>query len=133
MRTCRKTSAGSPLLLWRRGAGGEEAICSSGVVRSVRPLRKSRPPLPYSLSSRGGEGEAQVVTLITSGAAASRARQRKSEASVFVIVLWITFGLVSITLYFANAMNFELRASDNRVCALQSEQAIMGAARYLSY
>jgi hypothetical protein len=36
---------------------------------------------------------------------------------VLIIVLWIAFGLVSLALYFANSMNFELRASDNRVCA----------------
>ena len=42
------------------------------------------------------------------------ARQR---GSVLVIVMWIAFGLVSLALYFANSMNFELRASDNRVSA----------------
>jgi len=52
---------------------------------------------------------------------------------VLVIVLWIAFGLVSLALYFANSMNFELRASDNRVCALAADQAIEGAARYLNY
>jgi DNA uptake protein ComE-like DNA-binding protein len=52
---------------------------------------------------------------------------------VLVIVLWIAFGLVSLALYFANAMNFELRASDNRVCAMAADQAIEGAARYLEY
>jgi DNA uptake protein ComE-like DNA-binding protein len=52
---------------------------------------------------------------------------------VLVIVLWIAFGLVSLALYFANSMNFELRASDNRVCALGADQAIDGAARYLNY
>ena len=52
---------------------------------------------------------------------------------MLVIVLWIAFGLVSLALYFANSMNFELRASDNRVCALAADQAIEGAARYLNY
>ena len=37
------------------------------------------------------------------------------RGSTLVIVLWIAFGLVSITLYFAHSMIFELRASDNRV------------------
>lgn len=55
------------------------------------------------------------------------------RGSVLVIVLWIAFGLVSLALYFANAMNFELRASDNRVCSMQAEQAIEGAARYIEY
>jgi type II secretory pathway component PulK len=52
---------------------------------------------------------------------------------VLIIVLWIAFGLVSLALYFANSMNFELRASDNRVCAQAADQAIEGAARYINY
>lgn len=55
-----------------------------------------------------------------------------SAGSVLVIVLWITLGLVTVTLYFANSMTFELRASDNRVAALTADQAIEGAARYVS-
>jgi len=55
------------------------------------------------------------------------------RGSVLVIVLWIAFGLVSLALYFANAMNFELRASDNRVCAKAADEAIEGAARYINY
>ena len=54
-------------------------------------------------------------------------------ASVLIIVLWIALGLVSITLYFANSMSSELRASDNRVSGIVAEQAIEGAARYLTY
>jgi type II secretory pathway component PulK len=55
------------------------------------------------------------------------------RGSVLVIVLWIAFGLVSLALYFANSMNFELRASDNRVSAMAADQAIEGAARYINY
>ena len=54
------------------------------------------------------------------------------SGSLLIIVLWIAFGLVALTLYFANSMNLELRASDNRVAALEAGQAIDGAARYLS-
>jgi DNA uptake protein ComE-like DNA-binding protein len=50
-----------------------------------------------------------------------------------VIVLWIAFGLVSLTLYFAQSMSSELRASDNRVCGMAAEHAIEGGARYVSY
>src|ERR1035438_7712744 len=57
----------------------------------------------------------------------------KQGGSVLVIVLWIAFGLVSLALYFANSMNFELRASDNRVCAQAADQAIDGAERYINY
>jgi type II secretory pathway component PulK len=60
----------------------------------------------------------------------ARARQR---GSVLVIVMWIAFGLVSLSLYFANSMNFELRAADNRVSGIAAEQAIEGAARYINY
>jgi len=58
---------------------------------------------------------------------------RAQRGSVLVIVLWIAFGLVSLALYFANSMNFELRASDNRVSAMAADQAIEGAARYINY
>jgi type II secretory pathway component PulK len=33
----------------------------------------------------------------------------------------------------ANSMSFELRAADNRVAAIEAEQAVTGAARYVSY
>jgi type II secretory pathway component PulK len=52
---------------------------------------------------------------------------------VLIIVLWVAIGLVSIALYFANTMTYELRASDNRVSGLAADQAIEGAARYVSY
>jgi len=62
-----------------------------------------------------------------------RTRQPHAESgSLLIIVLWIAFGLVAITLYFAHAMNQELRAADNRVAAIAANQAIDGAARYLS-
>lgn len=55
------------------------------------------------------------------------------RGSVLIIVLWITLGLVSMALYFANSMALELRVSDNRAAGLAAEQAIEGAARYVSY
>ncbi len=61
------------------------------------------------------------------------ARSGAQRGSVLVIVLWITFGLISLSLYFANSMTFELRASDNRVAAQAAEQAIEGAVRYINY
>src|SRR5262245_18995339 len=60
------------------------------------------------------------------------ARLVHERGSVLVIVLWVAFGLVSIALYFAHSMSFELRAADNRVASLEAEQAIAGAARYVS-
>lgn len=50
---------------------------------------------------------------------------------MLILVLWISIGLVSIALYFAHSMTFELRASDNRATGLAAEQAIEGAARYV--
>ena len=58
---------------------------------------------------------------------------RCERASVLIIVLWVAIGLVSIALYFANTMSYELRASDNRVGGLAADQAIEGAARYVGY
>lgn len=55
------------------------------------------------------------------------------RGSILIIVLWVALGLITIALYFANSMSFELRASDNRVAAIQAEQAVTGAARYVSY
>ncbi|MDB6018668.1 MAG: ral secretion pathway protein [Pedosphaera sp.] len=61
------------------------------------------------------------------------ARSSASQGgSLLIIVLWIIFGLVSVTLYFAHTMSFELRASDNRVAGIEAEQAIQGAACYMS-
>ena len=59
--------------------------------------------------------------------------ERREGASVLIIVLWVAIGLVSIALYFANQMTYELRASDNRVSGLQADQAIEGAARYVAW
>jgi type II secretory pathway component PulK len=55
------------------------------------------------------------------------------RGSVLIIVLWVALGLVSITLYFAGSMSLEMRAADNRVSGLATEQAIAGAERYLAY
>jgi type II secretory pathway component PulK len=58
---------------------------------------------------------------------------RSQSGSVLIIVMWICIGLVSIALYFANSMSYELQASDNRVSGLAADQAIEGAARYVGY
>jgi len=57
----------------------------------------------------------------------------KNQGSVLIIVLWIAFGLVGLALYFGYSMNFELRASENRVASQAADQAIDGAARYITY
>ncbi len=58
---------------------------------------------------------------------------RGEHGSVLIIVLWVAIGLVSIALYFANSMNYELTASDNRVNGLAADQAIEGAAQYVAF
>ncbi len=58
--------------------------------------------------------------------------RRQASGSVLVIVLWLAFGLVTIALYFADSMSAELRAADNRVAGLAADQAIDGAARYVT-
>jgi DNA uptake protein ComE-like DNA-binding protein len=58
---------------------------------------------------------------------------RREGASVLIIVLWVCIGMVSIALYFANSMNYELKAADNRVNGLAADEAIEGAARYVSF
>jgi Type II secretion system (T2SS), protein K len=68
-----------------------------------------------------------------SSAGSRRTTRGAQDASVLVIVMLIAFGLISIALYFAHSMTFELRASDNRASGLVTEQAIEGAARYVSY
>jgi DNA uptake protein ComE-like DNA-binding protein len=67
------------------------------------------------------------------GAWSFQNRPRTERGSTFIIVLWVAFGLVSMALYFAHSMSFELRAADNRVSGLHAEQAIDGATRYVSY
>jgi type II secretory pathway component PulK len=51
---------------------------------------------------------------------------------VLVVVMWIVFGLISVTLYFANSMTYELRASDNRVAGEEAEFAIDAGRRYIT-
>lgn len=81
----------------------------------------------------------EVDTLVHCGASrgvatgtADRSVRPTERASVLIIVLWVAFGLVSLAIYFANSSSLELRAADNRVAALGAEQAIAGAARYVS-
>ena len=54
------------------------------------------------------------------------------DAAVLVIVLWIAFGLVSIALYFGQSMMFNLQTADNYEASVEADQAIEGAARYVS-
>lgn len=63
---------------------------------------------------------------------ASRTSDRR-RGTVLIIVLWITFGLVVLAIYFANSMSLELKASANRTADLQAEHATVAAANYVAY
>jgi DNA uptake protein ComE-like DNA-binding protein len=55
------------------------------------------------------------------------------RGSVLIIVLWICLGLVTLTVYFAYAVNSELQAAANRVGEIEARQAVAGATRYAAY
>jgi len=109
-------------------------------LRTVRTRAVGPTPNP----SKGGEQRVASTpflwpVLLLGGARggfpSSEKRTHKinqESGSVLIIVIWVAFGLVALTLYFAQSMSFELRSSDNRVAAVEAEQAIEGAARYVS-
>lgn len=55
------------------------------------------------------------------------------RGSVLIIVLWISFGLVALTLFFGQTSVFEFRSADFRVAQIEADYAIEGGARYVSY
>ena len=58
---------------------------------------------------------------------------RDNRGGVLIIVMWVSFGLVSIALYFAQSMSLELKGADHRAAAIAAGQATEGAARYVAY
>jgi type II secretory pathway component PulK len=60
-------------------------------------------------------------------------KRKSEEGSVLIIVLWICLGLVTLTLYFAHAVNSELQAAANRVGEIEAREAVAGATRYAAY
>ena len=88
---------------------------------------------PKAVRRLGAESGSAFGLRPSFGLRASGFGTNSADGSVLIIVLWIAFGLVTLALYFANSMNLELRASDNRVSAQGAEQAIEGAARYINY
>jgi DNA uptake protein ComE-like DNA-binding protein len=57
----------------------------------------------------------------------------QESGSVFIVVLVICLGLVSLVLYFGNAMAMAYRGADNQLAGRQAEQAVEGGARYAAY
>jgi DNA uptake protein ComE-like DNA-binding protein len=55
---------------------------------------------------------------------------RRDGGSVLIVVLWASFGLVSIALLFGHSMLMSYRGADNDLAGRQAELAIDGAARY---
>ena len=53
--------------------------------------------------------------------------------AVLIIVLWIAFGLVGVTLYFGESMFFEYKGANQSIAGAQAEQANNGALRYFFY
>lgn len=58
---------------------------------------------------------------------------RSRRGMLLLIVMWVCFGLVVLTIYFGNSMLLEYRAADNAVAEREAAGAIEGAARYLVY
>ena len=59
--------------------------------------------------------------------------RHRTQGSVLIIVMWVSLGLVSVTLYFAHSMYFEFKAVGNVYEGHQAQQAIDGALRYATY
>lgn len=70
---------------------------------------------------------------VSAGDPLSPSSSRRSRGSVLIIVLWVCLGLVSLTLYFANAMSTELRAADNRMQDISARQAVAAGIRYAQH
>src|SRR5512135_1941729 len=124
--------------------GPHPACCSAGPKGGQRGAHRDARPAVLAESHQPGHRRDTMRLRTQAEAPSPKCEARRistrpdtkssqQRASVLVIVLWIAFGLVSLALYFANSMSFELRASDNRVCAIAADQAIDGAVRYLNY
>jgi DNA uptake protein ComE-like DNA-binding protein len=57
-------------------------------------------------------------------------QRASSQGSVFIIVLVVCLGLVSLTLVFGHSMVMTYRGEETELAGRQAEQAIQGAARY---
>ena len=55
------------------------------------------------------------------------------RGSVLIIVMWISMVLITVAIYFAQAMTVEYRASANGAGDTAAAQAVEGVRRYLSY
>ena len=60
------------------------------------------------------------------------ANRRAGAGSVLIVVMWISFGVVALALYFAHSMQMSLRVADNQVASMEADQGIEAGARYYS-
>lgn len=60
-------------------------------------------------------------------------RLHPDRGAVLIIVLWVVFGLVALTLYFAQSMSAEMRTADNRLNNAAAREAVEGGARYVTH
>ncbi|MBI1389733.1 MAG: hypothetical protein GC154_14945 [bacterium] len=52
------------------------------------------------------------------------------RGSIFIVVLWVTFGLVTVAILFGHSMTMELRVSENEYASLQADEIVESAGRY---
>ena len=70
---------------------------------------------------------------LTNGQDRNYVSSRARVGAVLIIVLWIAFGWVRVTLYFGRSMFFEYKGANQATAGAQAEQANNGALRYFFY
>jgi DNA uptake protein ComE-like DNA-binding protein len=91
--------------------------------------------LPASAGAKGDQGFVPPPSVASRSDKSSRRARRDSfphseRGSILIIVMWVCFGLVALTLYFANSMNSEMQAAQNRSAEIAARQALEGGERY---
>ncbi|MCP5521827.1 MAG: general secretion pathway protein GspK [Verrucomicrobiales bacterium] len=62
-----------------------------------------------------------------------RVSRKQERGTILIIVLWVSLGLVTITLLFGHSMMLNFRSADNHLASLQAEQAVEAGIRYAGY
>ncbi|MCP5528436.1 MAG: general secretion pathway protein GspK [Verrucomicrobiales bacterium] len=63
----------------------------------------------------------------------ARARFATARGTILIVVLWVSLGLVTVTLLFGHAMMLSFRAADNTLANTQAAQAVEAGVRYAEY
>lgn len=61
------------------------------------------------------------------------AAARSERGTILIIVLWVSLGLVTVTLLFGHAMMLNFRGAENHLAAQQAAQAVEAGIRYAQY